>query len=651
MFEFGSDDSINVYNRDPYTIPPPFQPMPNFACYGSNELLFHSPHLNYRRHSSYSHEDILHMKYQNPPVDPRYRDSRPFVRSSSNIYDNARRDFMSRRRSSSSLQDDILRPFQQIQLNEYLRKSSPTINRTRSNSPATSDKSNSINWNSNPTIFIEEYNDNQSEVKSNNSSTNLSTTIVETHEPLNEDTVAPFTGSDEIPFIDDENIPITVQDVCTNAQIDNNIEEFNEFMCIHQRPLPPPIQYAKNRKTVSFDLMDSTEELNKLRRVNNINLNKSNTCDHITNIKLNKMRNIGTQSLSETDDSYNEPIFKFCTYKNSIPNPSNRLKSFREISSLNSDNFSAYFDGDGSIDRHQECHRPPPPHLIDTKAMTLDLSDLNSDTTSTSTQAEHQPDSRSVNVNIDQTKCVAPATQTKNMSKFAYITTWKPPPFFNKMHFGHGKVQALKNYFEKLKFSDTNSKSTPDLRNENDQMKLTSPERHKVLTELQEWSEFGTKSKTSPHATTQNSISTNPITRSVFNLTVTTSINDKNLHTIKLNERCQSEPDVSERKKFPDAYIVRKQKVSTNICTHHKVQNSCPNLNETKQSNDKKPFVISSRLKTNIYNSPCHRSTYTTLRQIKKNQKLNRTTKCCRHRNECNSNDVANQTDGNDEPR
>lgn len=661
LFEYGSDESINSYGHEPFTLPPAFQPMPNFGQYNSNEFLFHSPHLNQRRHSSYSHEDILHMKYQNPPVDPRYRDSRTFVKSSSNIYDHARRDFMSRRRSSSSLQDDILRPFQQMQLNEYLRKSSPTINRTRSNSPnASSDKSNS-NWNLNPAIFIEEYNDNQSEVKSNNSSTNLSYTNESPNQPLNEESVA---GCDDIPFIDDiDNGDQAAFDAhhskrhnCELANDSRNASRDPYTVAAVQRPIDAAVAFMnKNRKTVSFDLMDSMEELNKIRR-SNVILNKSNTCDHITNVELNKRKMAAAVGTSASvANATNEPIFKLCTLKECTPtvaHPTNdRTESFKKNPSVdnnNSDcsckNLSAYFDDSVNEYRtdRRDGHRPSAPSIIDAKAMTLDLSDLQSDSTNSSNDPR-------------------PIALDAKPSKFAYIAAWKPPAFFDKMNFGHGKVQALKNYFEKMKFpADTVpiSQSTPDLRTAADAgeigQKLSAAERQKVLEQLQEWSEFGTTAA-EPKRAKPGVVTSKPIMRSVLNLTVTTSFNDRQspakADNIKWSEanRCQSAPDIRKHKKFPEAYIVRRQKLSTHIkSSTHETRKSCPELTGDTCPRAPKPFIISSKLKTNIYSSPCHRPSYQTLRKIKQNQKANKMTKCCRHRANTDANHHHQQSSAGD---
>lgn len=668
LFEYDSDESINTcaYGHEPYTLPPPFQPMPNFAQYNSNEYLFYSPQITQRRHSSYSNEDILQMKYQNPPVDPRYRDTRQFVKSNSNIYDHVRRDFMSRRRSSSSLQEDILRPFQLIQMNEYLRKSSPTMNRTRSNSPnALSDKSNSnSNWNLNPSILIEEYDDRQIEVevKSNNSSNNLSCTN-EVHQPLNEESVA---GGNDIPFIDDEHDHSTATIVNVPCDTFTYVD-----MQRQQQPTAGTTTAAaaaadfvnKNRKTVSFDLMDSMDELNRIR-LSNVALNKSNTCDHLIGVRTNNCRmptpcgvcNVQCPNSDAvagiTTTVTNEPIFKFCTWKKSsaavTPPTNERTESFNQhppvvdhslsdCSCFHNDNSSAYF-GD-SVNEHRtdrRCGRRSSSSIVDAKTMNLDLSDLQSD----STNSSNDPRSNSNGFGAKP-------------SKFAYITAWKPPVFFDKIHFGQGKVQALRNYFERMKFPvdvvAPTSQSTPDLSASTEgycTQKLNAAERQKVLEQLQEWSEFGTsdrpKCKDACVATSQ------PIMRSVLNLTVTASFNDNSPTDANTYTAWQSAPDVREHKKFPDAYIVRRrQKIHTNIDTNsHDWRKSCPELDRTAQP---KPFIISSKLKTNIHSSPCHRSNNQTLRRIKQHQKANRMAKCCRHRSDARTNSRCQQTDAADD--
>lgn len=698
-----------MFEQEQFSVPK-FQPMPNFGQYGANEYLNASPHLNYRRHSSYSHEDILNMKHQHVPVDVRYRDSRSFVKSSSNIYDNVRRDFMSRRRSSSSLQNDVLRPFQLMQMNEFLRKSSPTMNRTRSTSPNISDKSNSnLNLNANPSIFIEEYDDTQAEVKSNNSSTLISHSV-DIHQPLNEESVAPFAGCDEIPFIDDDNVFVSAHQICDDIIIpDVNCLACNEPTV--EMPKPPTLsQYVKNKKTVSFDLVDgANSELNTMTMMPSSMMqqsnflamaDKTNTCDHITNVMLNKCgKDAGTKLIYASNatstaiaapatsdgitNTTNEPIFKFCTFKRSNSNtkPNNGTESFKNIPSLDNDNFSAYFNdeesmNDGQILTNNKIINSSTPSTFDPRAITLDLSELNSNSTNSST-TQHDSDIIVGVTEVVQHKQQQEEThkQRPNPSthtypdKFAYIPVHGKQiasPIETKCMFGSGKVKALRNYFEQLKMPRL-SKSSPDL-SKGSNKKLTSPERQKVLDQLKIWSEFGTIEKSNDSINERMNKHLDPVTRSVLNLTVTATF-DEHEHTSKIqlmeSERSSSEPNINistgatsnanQHKKFPESYIVRKQKITTNIQTMENCAQSCPNLHCQKVSSKADNSIFNSKLKASIYNSPCHRSTYLTLRKIKQNKKANKLTKSSKsggsgtfgQSGELNSND----SNGGDEAR
>lgn len=709
-----------MFEQEAYGVSP-FHPMPQFCQYGSNDLLHHSPHLGYRRHSSYSHEDILNMKHQHISIDPRYRDTRAF--SNSNIYDHARRDFMSRRRSSSSLQEE----FQRMQMNEFMRKSSPTMNRTRSSSPNVSEKSNS-NWNLAPSIFIEEYNDDpQPEVKSNNnSSTNVSITEQFQQQPLNEETVAQFAGCDVIPFIDDENVCVTAQhnhhtcdnylpDVhcvdCSNASNDPSNEISIQIPVPIQPAItskstteqPPLIKSA--RKTVSFDLMDTIDDAiiitkdqiqeqmqqRQQEQQQKSMLNKHlNKCDHITNVMLNKCDKdaIGTKmncasdvtSTITTNIELNEPIFKFCTFKRTNSNntkPNDETESFKNTPSLDNDNFSAYFYDDETTNGqtlytnnktiNDNTSTSIATSTFDTKAITLDLSELHSDSTN-SNSTQHDCESL-----FDTNEITISTTTTKQHPIFQMFVHEPPPDVmpvsvapssWNRQHLiEHGKVRALKDYFEKLKLLKK-AKSSPNLSKGN-QQKMSRLEQTAVLKQLKMWSEFGTtdEEKINDRSNNNNSrninanndkensvkkksnVIANPITRSVLNLTVTTSFDD---HTSRIqlteSERSFSEPNIDEcyqqlsdfndvtidessmqRKPGVDGRTVHKQKISANIETTEKFMQSCPNLCH-KSASTQNPVYIS-KVKANIYNSPCHRSTYLTLRKIKQNQKINKLSK------------------------
>lgn len=696
LYEFDSDESLNIFDHEAFSVPT-FQPMPNFGRYNANEYLQNSPHLNYRRHSSYSHEDILNMKYQHVPVDPRYRDSRPFVKSSSSIYDNVRRDFMSRRRSSSSLQDDVLRPFQLLQMNEYMRKSSPTMNnRTRSTSPNMSDKSNTnSNWNLNPSIFIEEYDDTKSEVKSNNSLTNISN--IDIHQPLNVESVAPFAGCDEIPFIDDENVLISAHHTCDDNIPDVNCVTCNEPTVIISKPPPMP-QYMKNRKTVSFDLeMDTVEtELSKIlpppqmqqqtqQSAIYATTKKPNTCDHIMNIMLNKCgKDAGTKShcapiiaIDTTSDDLthttNEPIFKFCTYKRSNSNtkPNNGTESFKNIPSLDNDNLSAYFcdeeSNNGQILTNNKNINSTS-NMIDAKAIMLDLSELNSITTSSST-TQHDSGTESTVTEIIQQNQNTTNLQTNSMKNINVLMQRNILSQFEaKCLPGTGNVKALRNYFEQMKMPrDRHSKSSPNLSNVNNR-KLSASERQSVMDQLKMWSEYGTAGMPNVGPKKSNIEMTDRVTRSVLDLTVTATF-DEHEHTSKIklfeSNRSTSEPNIeictdqtaatNKHKKFPESYIIRKQKITTNIETMENCAQSCPNLQCLQSQGKRSDTSFNSKLKASIYNSPCHRSTYLTLRKIKQNKKVNKLVKnsmsgsgTSGSSNLCN---ILNDSDGGDETR
>lgn len=397
--------------------------------FGSDSRLCDNLNVQRRRHSSYSHEDILNLKFQQPTIDPRYRDSRPFVSSASNIYSyNARRDFFSRRRSSSSLHEDIIQPFQPLQKfirpDGILRKSNATLN----SSTNLSEKSNS-KWDLNPSIFIEEYSDDkEAEVKSNCSSTNLS--LAEAHEPLNEEAVAPFLKFEEIPFIDDENDNSSDQSEIYVPQMALNSHYENQCRGSEKKPL-----IIRNRKTVSFDLMESKDDHtdDELASTKHM-MNKSNTWDHINNIKPS---NTGTKKPNET-------IFKYCTYNRPSKADESENLSFKKPMQLEQENFDkifAHFDDD---EFDEQCHQ-------------------------------------NKNVPILSETVTSVTNNTKEMPKMAKPVAWVPTNLYDKLSYGNGKVQALRSYFESM------SEKTP-----NDF--LTEEEQSSTIDQLREWSSFGTKS-------------------------------------------------------------------------------------------------------------------------------------------------------------
>lgn len=557
----------------------------NRSPYGSDSRLCDNLNVQRRRHSSYSHEDILNLKFQQPTIDPRYRDSRPFVSSASNIYAyNARREFFSRRRSSSSLHDDIIQPFQPLQKfirpEGILRKSNATLH----SSTNLSDKSNS-KWDLNPSIFIEEYSDDKEpEVKSNCSSTNLS--CAEAHEPLNEETVAPFLEfEEEIPFIDDENDNSSEHSEIYIPQMALNNHYENQCRGSDKKPL-----VIRNRKTVSFDLMESKDDDTADELANRkLMMNKSNTWDHINNFKHSS--NTGTKQPNET-------IFKYCTYSRpsddqaSSDGPGNL--SFKKPMQLEQENFDkifAHFDDD----EYEEQNHQKQKGMTDLPATVTKLS------------------SSSVETN-----------DTKETPKMAKPVAWVPTNLYDKLSFGNGKVQALRNYFESM------SEKTP-----NDF--LTKEEQSSTIDLLREWSSFGSRGD-----------SLKPkCSLSVFNLSDIAGNRCRfcvKKHKCSNLDRCQSVPNM-------DNYHLKDNMIIPELKTPFANYRNCRTYGNDKFTKNS-PELTSKRYYDDGYKyvpctSPYHRSRFLTLRKIKHDQNQKKIRSASGSTVELNGSD----SDGGMEPR
>lgn len=538
-----SDSDENLYRMHDYQIRSPF---------ASDSRLCDNLNVQRRRHSSYSHEDILNLKFQQPTIDPRYRDSRPFVSSASNIYSyNARREFFSRRRSSSSLHDDIIQPFQPLQKfirpDGILRKSNATLN----SSTNLSDKSNS-KWDLNPSIFIEEYSDDKdAEAKSNCSSTNISYT--EAHEPLNEETVAPFLEFEEIPFIDDENDNSSDQSEIYVPQMPLNHSHYdNQYRCSEIKPL-----VIRNRKTVSFDLMESKDNHtdDELASTKNM-MNKSNTWDHINNIKQS---NTGTKKPIDN-------IFKYSTYNRPSNTDVSENLSFKKPMQLEHENFDkifAHFDDDDDYDEHS--------HQNEKKTTLQEI--------------------------VTSTK-----NNTKEMPRMAKPVPWVPTNLYDKLAYGNGKVQALRDYFESM------SEKTPsDF--------LNKEEQSSTIDQLREWSSFGTKSDSFKQK----------CSLSVFNLSDIGHKCQCSLNKYKCSnlDRCMSVPNMNNYHLRADM-IIPELKVDLSLAKYRNCQThgnfsilkNATDFNSKRYYDDAHNYIPC--------NSPYHRSRFLTLRKIKHGQNQKR---------------------------
>lgn len=637
--------------------------------FGSSEHVYHQqplvnqsmmPNRN-RRHSSYSHEDILNMKYQQNGIDPRYRDTRPFVNSSSNIYEyNARRDFFSRRRSSSSLQDDLIQPFKTFQLPKapvegILRKSNPTLTNSGG---SLSDKSITSRWDLNPSIFIEEYDETKAaaeaaaaaaaalaateENKSNASSvTNLSIGCAVT--PSEDTNTTSFAGDvDEIPFIDDE--LVISSDHSEPIYIPAEMER-HEYRPRSAVPKPPMI---RNRKTVSFDLIERNDEQDC--QPSSGWMNKSSTCGHITGVQFSK---------SAAPPSAAKPIFKFCSFSNNLNQATaltkssaapatntytNPTESFKYDSDNDNDSLSAYFcnddDDDGINDQYRDygtgthqlmdqstqpsqhpiytIPRNPKTQPFDEHAVALDLSGLISSDSTTASSTPPLPPPLAVPeiAHLPHPDDAFDVLIKRERMRTAPPPPWMPLNFLDKLAFGHGKVQALRNYFETLKAPGDHrptsnsflTHSSPDLSRKPGQ--YTWEEQRSVMEQLREWSEHGTQSpirqSTAPRKFT-----------SVLNISEACAECPASISSTLGSSRFKSVPDITScdyadefpgehhtHKKFPEAYIVRKSNGKTL---------SFPELYRKLSGTGYVPA-----------GSPCLPTRYQTLRQIKHCQAIKR---------------------------
>lgn len=451
-----------------------------------------------RRHSSYSHENILQMKFQPmPQIDPRYRDSRPFVSSASNIYEyNGRRDFFARRRSSSSLQDDVMQTFQSFQSvatrpsvpcgssGSVHRWQLPTATTTTTNS-----SNNSLNDNgrlSAPAIFVEEFDDaklaeqrriedERQQQQQQQRAAAQSTTSLSSAQSV-------FDLADEIPFIDDDDCD-EAHNVAESARPEAPIYIPQAMQC---RNYAKPAAAAKatalkQRKTVSFDLVEhQPDDGSPCAPSNTCPVNKSHTYD----------------GLSACPPPFGEPLWRDVAPTGGDPpafgldlhSPLGASDDSDEQDFIGGDELSAYFDSDGFANLSQsQRRRQTTSSALDEAAVALDLSALRSGSGSPAPPLavpEQSPQ---------------PVPKRRAPSRGQHdATAWVPTNLYDRLAFGNGKVRALRALFEQT--HRHRSTSTPELRARSTAQpaasaaastKLTADEQQLVMRQLREWSEHG----------------------------------------------------------------------------------------------------------------------------------------------------------------
>lgn len=573
------------------------------------------------------------MKYQKPQIDPRYRDTRPFVSSASNIYEyKEKQDLFTRRRSSSSLQDEMIQPFKTFQQKAVRvgsdgvhRKSNPTIT---TSGGSLSEKSTTSKWDVNPSIFIEEYDESKystaaEENRSPSSSTkSLVKPDVELHEPLDAESVASLVGDEELPFIDDE---LANQSDESEPIYVPTAMQSHEY--VGSRKAPPIV---KNRKTVSFDLV---EKINGC----DINMNKSKTCGHITNISFSDIaskRNCSQSvEIAKTKPNINVRSFNYETpisVDHPKPNPMPRMKR-EDSDDTEPDNLSAYFDNDEPS--HNQCAVGQRKH-IDEDAVALDLTGLvSSDSTS--------PPIQTPPLAVPEDEEIAPVPKPRQSKPMEFIykeqkrwqpSSWVPTNLYDRLAFGNGKVQALRSFFEGHQNRKQKTESSPDLRRKSN--KLTSAEQQSVIQQLREWSEFGSQPNLVSQSVDNVVWPNRDACQTCHQLTHQSFPDiDMECRRIKPTSRCSSSK--------PTAYLIRKK---DNICsrsTHNTNNNNA--LSQSVPELFQKPtrmVYVPSNPKL-VYGSPCGGPKFLTLRKIKHAQS----------RKKSFSSQCALPDDASDEPR
>lgn len=381
-------------------------------------------------------------KYVNEPVD---RYSRPYSRFAerqpSPTY------FQMRRRSSSPLQDDAFRQVQELHIDPRYRDTRP-IARSSSNLALTMADTNCTRWDTTPSIYIEQYND-QNPVEVNSmESLNNTTSYSDAHQPLNEDSMASCADSDDIPFIDDGSP--SDQD---NIYIPPNIivpKNSSKTGIMVDKSSTSRRSSSGCRKTVSFDLLDYNDRKTNSSDYVEYSFNKSKTCSVISDARL---ENFGTNT-SDFDYGYDD-----------IEDENMRNGIYSQDS-------------------------PPELKNFDQNELKLDLSHVNS-TSSSSTNEASEEDVKEELDKIEIMKRNYQVPLKKSNSSFDICSPYEAD--LQNRKFGDGKVKVLAKYFEHKSLKQK-CKSSPEL-NITKTNKLNNYEQDQILAQLKEWSIFGSKGR------------------------------------------------------------------------------------------------------------------------------------------------------------
>jgi hypothetical protein len=433
---------------------------------------YSNPDIQRRCSLSLSNDDILsNDQLQQIHFDPRYRDYRSsssLNRLSSNVQippaaqkRNRSTSLTSMRSSHSSGSGDILRS----RTNSDVGINFPVVQR----------------FDTNPCIYVEEYDDNNENTLKGlyNFDTN--------NQPLSEVSLKSCLGDnvDEIPYIDD------VGEVVVDVVIPLN--RATPPLAPSQKATTSIMTNRRNsnsscRKTVSFDFFTEDEVTNDPPPAIVVTpvLTKSQTC-HENICEPPPPPQNGTKPQPE-------PIFEFCKVKpkqQMIPmseQETNILNSTKEsitsCSNVSSPKRSSSSKCDSGIVGRE---RATPPKERTRKTSIVDF-----------LERAEPPNTKIVRVKIDRDSSKKPKILWSSQSLGAIVDV-----DLDQLE-AAGKVKALTQYFDGLDGDGRKvfSKSTPDLRVVAPPPpggdKLTQAERDTVLQQLKEWSEFGTKPRPPP---------------------------------------------------------------------------------------------------------------------------------------------------------
>ena len=376
---------------------------------------------------SLSHDDILsNDQLDQIHFDPRYRD----YRSSASLNNSGCNMFRERRSHSLTNfgSNELRRP------SCDLRRGSGSGIRINMTPLPHNEAALAHRYDTNPSIFVEEYVENLEKNISNNSvdEKNIKN-VCEIAQSIGQDSIKTFGDLNDIPFIDDDDDLAPCRYYMDSPVNDIDEDSSVKFTGIMTNQNKKPINKSSGqcRKTVSFDVITDNfrDSLDKLK------LSKSNTYQYFKD----------TEEVSKPKPTI--PIFEFSTPTECDPWIEESLQEDHCI----------LIDQLNKFKKHETPKHPPNKSESIKKKMDYKI----------------KWDEKGVNVRIEN---------NKNSEKAVC----------------NGKVKALTTYFNALKYlNEDMSKSTPNLSSfgeevcENETNKLSKIEQTYVMQQLKEWSEFG----------------------------------------------------------------------------------------------------------------------------------------------------------------